>query len=135
PPPRSHLPRAVFLSPPTAMHTNASLADQYVAKTPGSARLYRRAVELFPGGVTHDTRYLKPHPIYIDRAAGSRKWDVDGNEYVDYIGGHGALILGHCHPEVTEAVQSQLAKGTHFGAAHELEVEWGEQVQKMVPCA
>ncbi len=112
-----------------------SIFAQYAAKTPSSERLYRRAVEVFPGGVTHDTRYLQPHPLYIDRAAGSRKWDADGNEYVDFIGGHGALLLGHNHPVVSEAVREQLAKGTHFGAGHELEVRWGEQIQKMVPCA
>ncbi len=109
--------------------------EQYQAKTPGSARLYRRAVDVFPGGVTHDTRYLQPYPLYIDRAAGSRKWDVDSHEYVDYIGGHGALLLGHNHPQITESVRSQLAKGTHFGASHELELRLGEQIQKMVPCA
>lgn len=109
--------------------------EQYLAKTPTSARLYQRAVKLFPGGVTHDTRYLQPHPVYIDRAAGARKWDVDGHEYVDYIGGHGALLLGHNHPVVADALRRQLDKGTHFGAAHEMELAWGEQVQRMVPCA
>ncbi len=107
--------------------------ERYAAKTPGSARLYRRAVNVFPGGVTHDTRYLQPHPLYVDRAAGSRKWDVDGNELVDYIGGHGALLLGHNHPQVIEAVREQLAKGTHFGASHELELKLGEQIQNMIP--
>jgi glutamate-1-semialdehyde 2,1-aminomutase len=114
--------------------TNA-IFEKYRAKTPTSARLYERAVKVFPGGVTHDTRYLKPHPLYIERAAGSRKWDVDGNEYVDYIGGHGALLAGHNHPRIVEAVRKQLEKGTHFGASHELELALGEQVQKMVPCA
>ncbi len=85
--------------------------------------------------MTHDTRYLQPYPLYIKRASGARKWDVDGNEYVDYIGGHGALLLGHNDPFVMQAVQEQLSKGTHFGAAHEIEVQWAEQVQKMVPCA
>ncbi len=113
----------------------ATIEARYLSKTPGSARLYARAVDVFPGGVTHDTRYLQPHPIYIERAAGSRKWDVDGNEYVDYIGGHGALILGHAHPVVSEAIREQLAKGTHFGASHETELAWGEQVKRMVPCA
>ena len=51
---------------------------------------------------------MEPHPIYVERAAGSRKWDVDGNEYVDYLGGHGALILGHNHPAVLEAVTAQV---------------------------
>ena len=111
------------------------IVQAYLAKTPGSAALYRRAVNVFPGGVTHDTRYLQPHPLYIDRAAGSRKWDVDGHEYVDYIGGHGALLLGHNHPQISEAVRQQLAKGTHFGASHELELKLGEQIQRMVPCA
>ncbi len=118
----------------SAVATN-SIFEAYIARTPGSARFYQRAVEVFPGGVTHDTRYLKPYPLYIDRATGSRKWDVDGHEYVDYIGGHGALLLGHNHPQITAAVQRQLAKGTHFGASHELELELGEQIQRMVPCA
>ncbi len=85
--------------------------------------------------MTHDTRYLQPHPLYIARAPRAHKWDVDGNQYVDYIGGHGALLLGHNDPFVTEAVREQLARGTHYGAAHELEVEWAEQVTRMVPCA
>ncbi len=118
-----------------ATSANHPIFEQYLAKTPGSARLYRRAVNVFPGGVTHDTRYLQPHPLYIDRAAGSRKWDVDNHEYVDYIGGHGALLLGHNHPQVMDAVRAQLAKGTHFGASHELELQLGEQIQKMIPCA
>ena len=63
------------------------------------------------------------------------KWDIDGNEYVDYFGGHGALILGHCHPAVVEAVERQIARGTHFGACHELEIEWASLIRDMVPCA
>ena len=104
-------------------------------KTPKSAELYQRATRLFPSGVTHDTRYVTPHPIFVERAAGSHKWDVDGNEYVDYFGGHGALILGHSHPSVAEAVAEQISKGTHYGASHELELAWAEQVVEMIPCA
>jgi glutamate-1-semialdehyde 2,1-aminomutase len=117
------------------MLSTISIFDRYIAKTPGSRKLYERAVKVLPGGVTHDTRYLHPHPLYIARASGSHKWDVDGNQYVDYIGGHGALLLGHNDSFVVEAVREQLAKGTHYGAAHELEVEWAEQVARMVPCA
>jgi glutamate-1-semialdehyde 2,1-aminomutase len=101
----------------------------------GSSALYERAKETFPSGVTHDARFAKPFPIYVNRAQGSRKWDVDGNEYVDYYGGHGALILGHCHPVVTQAVVEQAQKGSHYGACHELEVRWGELVQEIVPSA
>jgi glutamate-1-semialdehyde 2,1-aminomutase len=89
---------------------------------------------VFPSGITHDIRIFSPWPIYVDRAAGARKWDVDGNEYVDYIGGHGSLLLGHNRPEVVEAIKQGLARGTHFGSSHEGELEWGEQVLRMVPC-
>src|SRR3982750_4657418 len=78
----------------------------------GSSALYDRAKETFPSGVTHDARFAKPFPIYVSRAQGSRKWDVDGNEYVDSYGGHGALILGHCHPVVPAAVVEQAEKGS-----------------------
>ena len=81
-----------------------SIERQYIEQTPKSAALYQRSRLLFPSGVTHDSRYMEPHPVVIDRAQGSRKWDIDGNEYVDYFGGHGALLLGHNHPAIVEAV-------------------------------
>lgn len=97
---------------------------------------YRRALHVFPSGVTHDNRFFgELEPIYIDRAHGSRKWDVDGNEYIDYWMGHGALLLGHSHPAIVEAAQTQIARGTHYGGSHPLEVEWGELIQAIVPSA
>lgn len=114
---------------------SSKIVAAYCERTKTSAALAARARQVFPSGVTHDGRYLKPHPIYVNKAAGSRKWDVDGNEYVDYAGGHGALLLGHNHPVVTEAASKQLALGTHYGACHELEIRWGELVQEMVPSA
>jgi len=89
----------------------------------------------FPSGVTHDIRYVSPFPIFVERALGSRKWDVDGNEYVDYVMGHGALFLGHAHPDITRAVVEQAGRGTHYGANHRLELEWGERVRELVPSA
>ena len=111
----------------------ASLLETFEARHQRSRRLAERARSVFPSGVTHDTRTFLPWPIYVERAQGGRKWDVDGNEYVDYIGGHGALLLGHNRPEVVEATEAALARGTHFGSSHEPEVEWGEQVLRMVP--
>ena len=58
----------------------ATILEEYIAKHPGSSSRYNESTTLFPGGVTHDTRYLQPHPIFVERAAGSHKWDVDGNE-------------------------------------------------------
>jgi glutamate-1-semialdehyde 2,1-aminomutase len=112
-----------------------ALQAQWAARRTKSAALAERARQIFPSGVTHDSRYLEPFPIYVTHAKGARKWDVDGNEYVDYWMGHGALLLGHNHPSVLQASSEQLAKGTHFGACHELEVAWGELVQQIVPSA
>jgi glutamate-1-semialdehyde 2,1-aminomutase len=111
----------------------ASILETFEALHPTSKQMAGRAASVFPSGVTHDARAFEPFPIYVERAAGGRKWDVDGNEIVDYIGGHGALLLGHNRPEVVEAVHGALARGTHFGSSHNLEIEWGEQVLKMVP--
>ena len=122
-------------SEPITGAAHSPLIDAYCRRTVASARLYERARRVFPSGVTHDGRFLEPHPIYVDRAVGSRKWDVDGNEYVDYAGGHGALLFGHSHPAVVEAVGQQLPRGTHYGAGHELEIAWGEIVQQLVPSA
>ena len=112
-----------------------TILQTFEAKHAGSLRLAERARRVFPSGVTHDIRAFSPWPVYVTRAEGARKWDVDGNEYVDYIGGHGALLLGHSRPEVVAAVEEALRRGQHFGSSHELEVEWGEQVLRMVPCA
>jgi glutamate-1-semialdehyde 2,1-aminomutase len=119
----------------TAPLTESKILNAYAEKTPGSRSLHHRAKALLPDGVTHVGRFLEPHPVYIDRAAGSHKWDVDGNEYVDYLGGHGALILGHNYPSVLEAVLAQARQGAHYGACHALEVEWAELVQQLIPCA
>ncbi len=107
----------------------------YREKFATSAKLYERGVKLFPNGVTHDGRYLQPFPIYVDRASGSIKTDVDGNETVDYWVGHGALLLGHSHPAVVDAVKRQVELSTHPGACHEYELKWGEWVKKLVPSA
>ena len=105
----------------------------YREKFRASAKLYERSSRLFPNGVTHDSRYLQPFPIFANEARGSKKTTVDGHELIDYWVGHGALLLGHSHPAIVSAVQRQVAKSTHPGACHELEVEWAEWVRKLVP--
>jgi glutamate-1-semialdehyde 2,1-aminomutase len=109
--------------------------DPYSRQRAASARLYAEALQVFPSGVTHDGRHMAPFPLYVARAAGSRKWDVDGNEYIDFVMGHGALLLGHSHPEVVEAVRAQVGRATHPGACTELELQWGKLVQRLVPSA
>ena len=114
---------------------NGKILSEYEARHPKSKSLAGRAEGLFPSGVTHDARAFFPFRIYVDHAQGARKWDVDGNMYIDYIGGHGSLLLGHRHPEVMEAASSAAGKGTHFGSSPLYELEWAEQVIDLVPCA
>lgn len=115
--------------------TNSRIVAAYREKTRRSEKLASQAAGIFPSGLTHDSRRTLPYGIYVERAQGSRKWDADGNEYIDYYGGHGALLLGHGRPEVVAAVQDQALSGTHFGACHDLEVRWGALVKEMVPSA
>jgi glutamate-1-semialdehyde 2,1-aminomutase len=105
------------------------------AENPRSAELAARARAVLPSGVTHDNRYMADGPIYIDHTQGSRKWDVDGHEYIDYWMGHGALLLGHNPPPVVEAVLRQMPRGTHYGGSTELEIRWAELITGLVPSA
>lgn len=120
---------------PSAALPVPSLDTRYTQAFPTSRKLHAEAKTVFPNGVTHDRRHLEPFPVYIDRALGSHKWDVDGHELIDWWAGHGALLLGHSVPAVVEAVQRQMAKATHPGGCHELEIEWGRWVQKLIPSA
>ncbi len=112
-----------------------TIVEEYRARHPKSAALAGRAGKAIPGGITHDIRYLQPFGTYVSRSLGSHKWDVDGHEYIDYWMGHGALFMGHCHPAVVKAVQEQVARVTHVGGSHELEIRWAELVNAIVPCA
>src|SRR5689334_13649416 len=112
-----------------------SLTERYAAAFARSRKLHEQGRNIFPNGVTHDMRHLEPFPVYIDRALGGRKWTVEGRELIDFWSGHGALLLGHSHPTVVEAVQRQMEKATHPGGCHEGEIEWGRWVQRLVPSA
>ena len=115
--------------------SNSKIVAAYRERTGASERLMDEARDLFPSGITHDSRYLLPYGIYVTRAEGGHKWDVDGNEYIDYFGGHGALLLGHNHPDVLAATRAALDNGTHFGANHDVEIRWAQMIQKLIPSA
>jgi glutamate-1-semialdehyde 2,1-aminomutase len=72
------------------------------------------AARRLPGGVSSSWQSWPPHPVYVSHGAGSRVWDIDGNEYVDYHNGYGVMVMGHAHPKVVEAVQRRVELGTHF---------------------
>jgi glutamate-1-semialdehyde 2,1-aminomutase len=95
-----------------------------------------RATRLFPGGVNSPVRAFGSvggTPRVIERAAGARVWDVDGNELIDYIGSWGPMILGHAHPDVVAAVQAAAGRGTSYGAPNPHEVELGELIVEAMP--
>jgi glutamate-1-semialdehyde 2,1-aminomutase len=110
-------------------------SEAWAAANPRSQSLSQRAGRVLPGGVTHDVRRATPFPLAVARAEGSRKWDLDGHEIVCYVMGHGALLLGHSHPDVVAAVRHQATLAFHPGACHELESEWAEAVVDLVPSA
>src|SRR5262250_515692 len=115
--------------------TPSGCVPEWAAANPGSKAHAQRAGRVLPGGVTHDVRRAAPFPLAVARADGARKWDLDGHEILWYVMGHGALLLGHSHPEVVAAVRRQATIAFHPGASHELETEWAEAVVGLVPSA
>jgi glutamate-1-semialdehyde 2,1-aminomutase len=104
--------------------------------TARSREIFARAQQLMPGGVSSPVRAFKSvggDPVVFDRVLGAYAWDVDGNQYIDYIGSWGPAIVGHAHPEVIEALRQALEKGTSFGAPSVLENELAERVIEAVP--
>jgi glutamate-1-semialdehyde 2,1-aminomutase len=100
-----------------------------------SDELFKAALEHIPGGVNSPVRAFRGvggDPIFVDRAKGARIWDVDGNEYIDYVGTWGPAILGHAHPKIIEAVQTMAERGTSFGIPNPLEVEMALVVKAAV---
>jgi glutamate-1-semialdehyde 2,1-aminomutase len=101
-----------------------------------SQEFFSKALRLMPGGVNSPVRAFRAvggEPIFVASGKGSRLTDVDGKSYIDYVMSWGPLILGHCHPEVMEAVAKALDTGTSFGASTPAEVELAEQIQQAFP--
>lgn len=103
--------------------------------TDRSRNLHDRAREIYPGGVSHNVRYVEPYPLSVDRVEGPYLWDADGNRYVDFWMNHHASVLGHTPPSVVERVQAQASNGLHYGAGHEAAIEIAEKVQAFFPSA
>src|SRR3990172_71310 len=89
---------------------------KFHGRTPRSGELFERAKKHLVGGVPSSYQMRKPWPIYLDRGQGSHLWDIDGNEYTDFHSGFGAMIVGHAHPKIVEAVNRAVRTGTHFAA-------------------
>src|SRR5262245_611067 len=118
----------------------ASTQPRHSARVRRSMELYRRALELIPGGTQlvsrRPTRFAcGVSPVYAASAKGARFRDVDGNEYIDWVSAVGAIILGYADPVVDDAVRRQIGDGTVYSINHELEVELAEELVKLIPCA
>ena len=105
-------------------------------KTKKSQKLYTKALALMPGGVNSPVRAFKAvggNPLFISKAKGSKIYDVDGNEYIDYVLSWGPIILGHAYPRVVKALKKAVERGTSYGAPTSLEIELAELIKKAFP--
>src|SRR5713226_4312893 len=103
-----------------------------------SKEWYQRALQSLIEGVNSPSRgaaVYSPGPVVLERSRGSRVWDLDGNEYIDFMMSFGALIQGHAHPKIVEVVSQTMAQGSHFAAATPAEAEAAERFRRMVPSA
>ncbi|MEP6688642.1 MAG: aspartate aminotransferase family protein, partial [Gemmatimonadales bacterium] len=99
-----------------------------LARTPKSAQLYERAARTLPFGVVSSFQKMQPYPIYVTHGKGSHVWDQDGAEYLDFHCGFGAMVAGHAHPRIVEAIHEAASRGTHFAVTTESAVAFGEAI-------
>jgi len=113
-------------------HTNA-IYNKYRKRTKKSRKVYERAKNFLPGGNSRTTIFWKPYPVYFQRGEGFTVYDLDGNEYLDFIGNYTSLIHGHTHPEIVEAIQAKVESGTSVHLPTEDEVQLAEQLCERFP--
>jgi glutamate-1-semialdehyde 2,1-aminomutase len=109
--------------------------DAYRKKTPLSKNLFKRAMEVMPGGISHNVHFFPPYPFFVKKTKGSKIWDVDGNEYIDLWMGNYTHILGHRPRVVVQAIENQLKEGIHWGTVYKKQIEWAELIRELVPAA
>ena len=110
-----------------------SLRDLYKKKTHNSRKFYNDSVKIFPGGISHNIRFFRPYPFFVNKATNKHLIDVDGNRYVDYWMGHWALILGHSPNVVVKKLDRQIRQGTLYGTANDISIKLGETIKKSIP--
>lgn len=99
-------------------------------RTKKSHSFAARAAASMPGAVPNGVYFQAPYPVLPERGKGSRLWDIDGNEYIDYAAGFGVSVWGHNNPEITSAVQKAAERGMHFGASSEDVIAWSEELRR-----
>jgi len=114
-------------------HAHVDVKAKYRSMMKKSKRIYAKSLDVLPGGVESNFRLLDPFPFYAAYADGSKIYDVDGNEYIDYLLSQGAIMLGHRRKEVMQAVQAQVQKGANFAVPTELCHEVAKRITSYVP--
>jgi glutamate-1-semialdehyde 2,1-aminomutase len=112
-----------------------NLERNYKKNTKHSSLLYKKSLNLFPGGISHNIRFFSPYPFFVKKATGKYLIDVDNNRYTDYWMGHWALILGHSPKNVSLALSKQVKNGTLYGTVNTISIELAETIQKLMPKA
>jgi len=102
--------------------------SRLLARTPRSAQLFERASRTLPFGVVSSFQKMQPYPIYVTHGRGSHVWDQDESEYLDFHCGFGAMVVGHAHPRIVEAIHQAASRGTHFAVTTETAVAFGEEI-------
>ena len=110
-----------------------SFYEDYIKRTPGSQKAAKRAEAIIPGGVGTAIRFWEPYPIHIKDSKGSRVWDVDGNEYIDYCMCYAAMVAGHANPVIAESIARQAKKGTLYGFPALPATELAEEIHRRYP--
>ena len=108
---------------------------EYRAKTMKSDAMHNHACEMMAGGVSHNIRYHPPYPCYFVRGKGSRFWDIDGNEYLDFWMGHYSNILGHAPEPIISVLREKMDVGLHCGFVTPYQVELAELICRHIPSA
>jgi glutamate-1-semialdehyde 2,1-aminomutase len=103
-------------------------SQRLLERTKGSKALFERAVKVLPKGVASNFQAGDPYPVYLDRGHGSKVWDVDGTEYVDFHGGFGVNVVGHAHPKIVEAIREVADRGIHFAVSTPTTVALAEAI-------
>lgn len=107
--------------------------EEYVKRTPNSAKEAIRAQAIIPGGVGSAIQFWDPHPIFVKESKGAYLWDIDGNKYIDYCMCYAAMIAGHAHPAIAEAINERTQKGTLFGLCGTGTADLAEEIKRRYP--
>ena len=115
--------------------TQVPIAEAYLARTPASEAMMRRAQEAMPGGSTRTVGWFPPYPVVFDHGEGPFLYDLDGHDYVDLFGNGLSLIHGHCYPPIRQAAEAVLARGTAWSGASVPQIEFAEVLRDRIPGA